>query len=153
MQSPTAPKLLDIHAPAAPGWWPPAPGWWWLAGGVLALLLAWAGWRAWQRLRARRYAREFDAALIEAGTPPTRLAAMSALLRRAALRTHPESAALDTGAWLAWLDTATPHGPLAHADGVLLREGAWRPDITESDVAAVHPRLRTRFVALRMRRR
>jgi hypothetical protein len=32
-------ELKDIHAAAAPGWWPPAPGWWLLAL-LLLLLLA-----------------------------------------------------------------------------------------------------------------
>jgi hypothetical protein len=46
--------LRDIHAAAAPPFWPPAPGWWILA--LLGLIVAvWFGRRLWMRYRAWRF--------------------------------------------------------------------------------------------------
>ena len=58
-------QLRDIHAPAAPGWWPPAPGWWFLALLTL-LLLVWGGrrlWRRWRRFQPARAAKKLHLGL------------------------------------------------------------------------------------------
>jgi hypothetical protein len=99
-------ELRDIHLPPEPSWWPPAVGWWLLA----VLLIAAATWVAralWRRARARRVRAalraEFEnaAALVD---PAARAVAVSELLRRAARRRDPASAALHGEAWLDFLD-------------------------------------------------
>lgn len=102
--------LRDIHLPEAISFWPLAPGWWVLAAIAVGLAVGLAGW-----LRHRRRASWQEAAAAEldaieasfaAGGNPTELAAaLSALLRRAALaRFRGESVApLHGEAWVALL--------------------------------------------------
>src|SRR5690606_26319507 len=81
--------LRDVLEPVAPPWWPPAPGWWIVAGVVALLLLAWGAWR-WRKARRRRLAgRLFDQTVDAARTPAAQVAAISALLRRAARQVEP----------------------------------------------------------------
>ncbi|NLC60179.1 MAG: DUF4381 family protein, partial [Gammaproteobacteria bacterium] len=76
--------LRDIHEPVAPPWWPPAPGWWLVAGLVLAAVVVVAV-VIWRRAReSRALLRLFDEEVERATDPAARVAAISALLRRAA---------------------------------------------------------------------
>src|SRR5688500_6656801 len=96
--------LRDIHMPAAPPWWPQAPGWW----GVAILLLVACGLAAWllRRRRRRREAivRLFDDAIAHAPTPAAKVAQISELLRRAAIRRDPAAGQLQGDDWLRFLD-------------------------------------------------
>ena len=119
--------LRDIHAPAAPGFWPPAPGW--LAAGILAMLvMVAAGIIAVRRWRAARFRREALASLRilrahhAAGAPCAETAMeLSTLVRRVALARHPreEVAGLAGERWIAWLESGLP-GLEASARAALL---------------------------------
>lgn len=145
---PTAPDLLlrDIHQPAAPPLWPPAPGWW-----IVAALLVLAGlalaWR-WHRRRLHRRASErlFDAAMAEAGDGPAQIAAMSALLRRAARRHRADADQLEGEDWLKALDAGANPPLFQSAHGRLLLAGAWRPAVDASDLDALRAVARMRFL-------
>ena len=144
--------LRDVHEPLAPPWWPPAPGWWALAA-VLALLLAgWALWR-WRRARRRRLAaRLFDESVAAAANPAGQVAAISALLRRAARRIEPGAATLEGDAWLALLDRDLPGGGFARGPGALLRDGAFRPTVDARALEALRTLARARFIDWMQRR-
>ena len=86
--TPAGPALRDIHLPPPPSWWPPAPGWWCLAVLVLAALV-WLIYRGAVRRRRRRYRQALLTLVDEAaalGSPAEQMAALHALLRRAARR-------------------------------------------------------------------
>lgn len=140
--------LRDIHRPAAPGWWPPAPGWWWLAAAfvcVVAGLFAWRLWRAWRR---RQWARLFDADVESAIGASAKVAAMSALLRRAARRRNPAADRLSGEAWLEFLDIGQPGLSFTAGIGRVLHDGAFRRDAGTLDMRALQTVARLRFVAL-----
>jgi uncharacterized protein DUF4381 len=144
------PGLHDIHLPPSPGWWPPAPGWWLLAG-MAIVALAWSTHRV---VRARRKARriaaamhEFDVTVAGAAQAPARLAAASALLRRAALTRHPAAASLDGKAWLHFLDGDDPARAFSEGQGALLVDGAFRRTF-DADIEPALALARSRFAAL-----
>lgn len=145
--------LRDIHQPAAPGWWPPAPGWWWLAAAlacVVAALIAWRLVRAWRR---RHWMRLFDAEVDAAADVPTKIAAMSALLRRAARRRNPGADRLSGDTWLEFLDIGQPGLPFTAGIGRVLHDGAFRRDAGTLDIRALQTVARLRFVTLMTGRR
>ena len=138
-------QLRDIHLPPAPPWWPPAPGWW-LAGVLVLVLLALCGsWlaRAWQQRRRRQAVlamlNELERELIR-DPAPLRLAGLSALLKRLALRRHPrrDVAALNGAAWLAFLDRTGGEGAFAAGPGRILADGSYHSKLAdEVDVAGL----------------
>jgi hypothetical protein len=138
--------LRDIHQPPAPPWWPPAPGWWWLSALVVvgaAVLL----WRVWRRHRHRRaIERLFDHTVSIADTPAARIAAISELLRRAARRRHPGADTLIGEDWLRLLDEGLKAPVFAGGIGAVLRDGAFRRDITPQQVDALQRVARERFM-------
>jgi len=138
--------LRDIHVPPPPPWWPPAPGWWILGAVILAALLA-LGWFAWRR-RSRRRAlqRAFDDAMAAAADAAARIAAMSELLRRAAIRRDPRAATLHGDAWLEMLDAGAKRPLFTGDDGRLLLEGGFRPDVDEAATSRLQSRARHRFL-------
>ncbi len=120
--------LRDLHLPADIGWWPLAPGWW-VGIAFVAVLLAFAAWRAfssWRRNAARRLALKRFAAIrdaFEQGEDAVTLGiALSELLRRSALAYAPraDAAGLTGDAWLAWLDRGLPERPFSAGPGRLL---------------------------------
>lgn len=144
--APTGLELRDIHVPPAPPWWPPAPGWWLLAALVLAAAL-FLGWRLWRRQRRRRALRQlFDATVAAAATPDERLAAVSALLRRAARARDPHAATLHGDDWLRALDAGAKVPLFAGTEGRLLVEAAWRGGVDAAAVDALLPRARQRYL-------
>ena len=138
--------LRDIHMPAAPSWWPPAPGWW----GVAILLLVACGLAAWllQRRRRRRDAivRLFDEAIGNAPTPAAKVAQISELLRRAAIRRDPAAGQLQGEEWLRFLDAGSPSPMFAAGVGRTLGEGGYRADTTQAEVDALQRVARDRFL-------
>src|SRR5690606_10438427 len=144
--------LRDVHMRRPPSWWPPAPGWWMLAAVAMVLFLGWAAWR-WHKARRRRLAgRLFDQAVAAAATPAAQVAAISALLRRAARRVEPGADALDGDAWLAFLDRGLAQDPFRHGPGALLRDGAFRPEVDAQAVQALRVPARARFIDWMLRR-
>ncbi|MGU3493050.1 DUF4381 domain-containing protein [Xanthobacteraceae bacterium A53D] len=100
-------RLADIAVPPPVPWWPPAPGWWVLACGLLAALVivAW-GLAIRHRRNAYRRAALAELAAIGPAGDPGSAAAVSAILKRAALAAYPRTqvAGLTGQAWLAFLD-------------------------------------------------
>lgn len=138
--------LRDIHQPPAPPWWPPAPGWWLVAAALLLLAAAMA-WFARRRARRRRaLAMLFDAALRQAPTPAARVAVMSELLRRAALRRDPGAGTVQGDDWLRLLDAGSAQPLFGGDSGRLLLEGGFRAEVDEASVAMLVPRARRRFL-------
>ncbi|MCD9027000.1 DUF4381 family protein [Luteimonas sp. BDR2-5] len=152
MQAPDL-VLRDIHQPPPPSWWPPAPGWWLLAAVLLLAAIA-IGVLAWRRRRQlRRYRDLFDAQLAGIDDPAARLAAMSALLRRASRRADPQADRLQGDDWLRFLDRGMRPPVFEHGIGAALRDGPFRRDAGDVDVAAVEAAARSRFAALMAGRR
>lgn len=138
--------LRDIHAAAPPPWWPPAPGWWLGAGVVLAAAaIALALWLR-RRRRARAVAQLFDDALAQAGTPAAQLAALSELLRRAARRIDPQADRLGGDDWLQFLDAGLKQPTFSTEAGAVLRDGAFRREVSAAEVEALRNAARTRFL-------
>ena len=136
--------LRDIHVPGAPPVWPPAPGWW-LLGAVVLAGLAVIALRLLEHRRARRRRErliaELDGLLDTARAErcsPALLGAVSALLKRAALRCFPrtEVASLTGPDWLAFLDRTGGGGGFAAGPGRALAYGAYAPE-RDCDAAAV----------------
>lgn len=140
--------LRDIHEPPPPLWWPPAPGWWWLAAALLVLLLGAVAYLWYRRRRVRAWQRLFDQAVAAAGTGPARIAAMSALLRRAARGVRPDADRLQGDAWLAFLDGDAPGAGFVKGPGAALRDGGFRRDADDVDLEALQALARRRFLAL-----
>jgi len=145
--------LRDIHQSTAPAWWPPAPGWWWLAAALLAFVLGMLGWQAARAWRRRRWRRMFDAEVGAGEDATARIAAMSALLRRAGRRIRADADRLHGDAWLAFLDDGIPGTPFTTGTGAALRDAAFRRDVETVDLDALHRLARMRFVALMAGRR
>lgn len=142
MTSP-GPQLADIHLPPEPSWWPPAPGWWLLVMLLLALVF-WGGriWRRQMRLQARRrlLLREFERLLAETAAPgdeARQVAALSSLLRRAALQHAPRAARLQAEAWLRFLDGDDETKPFSNGPGRLLLEGPYQPRVNAEAARAL----------------
>src|SRR5690606_13515434 len=146
LQADPALVLRDIHVPPPPPWWPPAPGWWILAG-VLLVAVAVMVWVAWRRRRRRRAVRStFDDAMASAPDAAARIAAMSELLRRAAIRRDPGAATLNGDAWLAMLDAGAKQPLFEGPSGRLLIEGGFRADVDDAQASLLQPRARQRFL-------
>jgi hypothetical protein len=138
--------LRDIHQPPPPPWWPPAPGWWLLGGLLLLLAGAWS-LLAWRRRRRRMaLARLFDAQVAAAATPAAQVAAMSELLRRAALQRDPRAATLQGDAWLGFLDDGNVPPLFAGDAGRVLLEGGFRAEVDPAAIEALRPLARQRFL-------
>ncbi|MEO6264577.1 MAG: DUF4381 family protein [Luteimonas sp.] len=138
--------LRDIHQPPAPSWWPPAPGWWIVVACVLLAVVV-ALWFTWRRRRRRRaLARMFDDAVDHAATPAARIAAMSELLRRAARRLDPAADKLLGDDWLRFLDKGLKVPAFAAGAGSVLRDGAFRRDVSALEVDALRQLTRARFL-------
>jgi len=138
--------LRDIHQPMAPSLWPPAPGWW-LVMAVIAFALAALAWIRWRRHAQRRaYARLFDTMVEHADAPSEKVAAMSELLRRAARRIDPAADKLVGDDWLDFLDHGLEQPVFAAGAGAVLRDGAYRRDISPLEVVALHSIVRARFL-------
>lgn len=148
---PTRLPLRDVHLIPPPSWWPPAPGWWLLAAVLLLALLGWAGWRGWRRARRVRWARWFDGASTT-GSSPERLAAMSALLRRAARRRQAGAELLQGQDWLRFLDGGAGEA-FSRGVGRLLLDGGFRAQLDAGEFAAAAELARARFLELMEGRR
>ena len=135
-QDPSQPlaQLLDIHAAAEPGLWPPAPGWW-----VLGLLLFVVLFYLLRQLakhiavhrRRQAWMRELDAlsALHDPGFDPHGyLASVNRLFRAVALKAFPgtECARLEGDHWVAFISGLMPEGTDSAALAVLAR-GPYEP--------------------------
>ncbi|WP_286069681.1 DUF4381 family protein [Stenotrophomonas sp. 57] len=142
--------LRDVQLPPAPSWWPPAPGYLMIGGVVLlvVLVLAVIGWQ--RRRRRQRWLQAFDQELATTTDATAELAVIAGLLRRAARQAQPGSESLRDAAWWQRVD---PKGTLPDARRSLLAEGAYRPRVDASEVAAVRCWARERYLAMLLERR
>lgn len=138
--------LRDIHSTPAPSLWPPAPGWWLLAALLLAVGIALALWRRSRVRRRRRIVRLFDETLAAEANAPAQIAAMSALLRRAARRRDRRADTLQGEAWLAFLDAGDEGHPFTRGAGRLLLDGGFQRDADPARVATLSHLARARFL-------
>ena len=145
MSDPTL-VLRDIHQPPPPSWWPPAPGWWMLAAALLLAFAAWAWWRRRKKTRRAAIARLFDDAVAAADTPAAKIAAMSEQLRRASRRVDANADRLEGDDWLRFLDRGMPQPVFAAGAGAFLRDGGFRRDVGETEIAGLHAVARDRFL-------
>ncbi len=141
-------ELKDIHAAAAPGWWPPAPGWWLLAA-LLLLMLAFALRAVARRLallrRRRRWLRaldEVERAWHPAERPHDYLAGLNRLFRAVALQAFPGTgcARLQGAEWVAFIRSLLPEGPGADSLAALA-SGPYEP-APEFDAPALREQAR-----------
>ncbi|MGY1458237.1 MULTISPECIES: DUF4381 family protein [unclassified Luteimonas] len=138
--------LRDIHLSTAPSWWPPAPGWWLLAAAMLLALAALVAWRLLRARRRRRWLALFDAEVDAAPDPAAAVAAMSALLRRAAKRQYPAADRLEGQAWLDLLDAGRDAPRFDGARGALLLEGLFQREVDAAAVVDLRYAARERFM-------
>ncbi|MEA5123024.1 DUF4381 domain-containing protein [Xanthomonas floridensis] len=152
--APQSLSLRDVHLPPSPGWWPLAPGWW-LVIAVVALVVAGAWFWWWRRRRQqRRWLAAFDAELQRAATPAQRLAALSALLRRAARTVDANADRLQGEAWLQFLDGRKSKAQaFSQGPGRAVLEGGFQRTPAVADIEAVQVLVRQRFLALMRGRR
>ncbi|MDI1251756.1 DUF4381 domain-containing protein [Thermomonas sp.] len=141
-----------MHPGITPSWWPPAPGWWLLAAIILIGVAVLVGWLLRKRRRQAALLRLFDEAVDRAETPSQQVAAMSELLRRAARRRDPAADRLEGEEWLCFLDDGLPGQPFSSGAGALLRDGGFRADVAEGDVAALRILARRRYLLWMQRR-
>lgn len=142
--SPTL-HLRDVHDGVAPPWWPLAPGWWLVLALVVAIAILFAWWTARRHRRRAALLRLFDDAVAQARTPSEQVAAMSEVLRRAARRKDPAADALDGDDWLHFLDAGMPQPVFSAGAGRLLRDGAFRSDVSAQAAEALRVVARERY--------
>ncbi|GGF58720.1 hypothetical protein GCM10007301_18030 [Azorhizobium oxalatiphilum] len=117
-------RLADIALPPPVPFWPPAPGWCVLAGAAVIafLILVWACVRHRRRTAYRRAALA-ELSAIGPASDAERMAAISAILKRAALVAYPraEVAGLTGQGWLAFLDRTSGRSDFTEGAGRALR--------------------------------
>ncbi|WP_312239117.1 DUF4381 family protein [Stenotrophomonas sp.] len=147
MSAPTALPLRDVQLPPSPAWWPPAPGWWLVLGAVLLVAALLWGWQARRRRRRQGWIQLFDDAVAQAATPVEEVAAVAALLRRAARVRQPGAELLQGQAWLEFLDEPGSRA-FSDGDGQLLLDGGYRPQVDAEAVRRLRVLARARFLGL-----
>jgi hypothetical protein len=130
MNPATGPELRDIHLPPPPSWWPPAPGWWilgLLAFALMALAAVYIYKLSQRRRRRLRLLEEFERTVAAVQDDRSALAAaLSAFLRRLALRREPAAATMAGEAWLAHLDRAVGSEEFSAGVGRVLLDAPYR---------------------------
>ncbi len=124
--------LHDLHLPPVPGFWPPAPGWWLVAALLLILVcLFLLLLNRHKRLTYRRQAlRELTQLEQQPLSHSELLAALSRLLRRAALKAWPDNscAGLSGQEWLKFLDSQGKTTEFTTGVGQCLASGPYQPE-------------------------
>lgn len=128
--------LHDVVAPAPVSWAPQTAGWAVLAGALVGLL-AWLGWRAWQRARANRYRKvalaEIDGVARALEADPagglTALGTVNQILKRTALTAwpRPDVASLASEGWLEFLDATADGQDFCGGPGRALADQVYAP--------------------------
>ena len=89
----------------------------------------------------------FDEAIAQAATPVEEVAAIAALLRRAARVRQPGAELLQGQAWLEFLDEPGSRA-FSDGDGRLLLDGGYRPQVDAEAVQRLRVLARARFLGL-----
>lgn len=134
-------ELRDIHAAAAPGFWPPAPGWWVVSVLSIIAIIFLIGFiikfARTTRKRSQVFALLDTMALNEQGTADF-VARISTLLRRAALEKFgsAEVAGLNGSNWLAFLDRTGKTQEFSNGCGTVLASGPYTrcPDVNPREL-------------------
>ncbi|MDH5424341.1 MAG: DUF4381 domain-containing protein [Gammaproteobacteria bacterium] len=116
--------LKDIHLPDTLSWWPLAAGYWIIFVCIIIAVMTYLIIRSYRkkheirRLALAEYQR-IKKAYAENHDPKQLSAALSALLRRAAISSYPESecAGLIGKPWLNWLDKQLSNSTLNFSNG------------------------------------
>ena len=124
-------QMRDIRAAPEVSWWPPAPGWWVLAFLILllALYLAYRGWKAWRRRwvrrRTLRWVDDVERGIDPRSAPQEFVAAINRIFKVIALSAFPDRncARLQGEAWARFV----------------AGEMADDPDVAQLDVLASGP--------------
>ena len=131
--SPALAGLHDVVAPAPVSWAPQTVGWVVLAG-LLLVLAAWLGWRAWKKSRANRYRKvalaEVDRVAVRPqDDPAAALGAVNEILKRAALTAwpRPDVASLAGREWLDFLDRTSGGRDFRDGSGRALADRVYAP--------------------------
>jgi Domain of unknown function (DUF4381) len=124
------PELRDIHVPPPPSWWPPAPGWW-IVAILSCALIAFVSLYLYKKMQRRRrrlaLLSEFEREVAETTDDLIVLAsALSAFLRRVALKNSPSAAALSGEEWLRHLDASSESNEFTGGIGRVLIEAPFR---------------------------
>ena len=96
--------------------------------------------------------RLFDDGLAQAATPVDEVAAIAALLRRAARTHQPGTELLQGEAWLEFLDEPGSRA-FSDGDGRLLLDGGYRPKVDAEAATRLRVLARRRFLGLMAGRR
>ena len=125
--------LHDVVSPPPVSWAPQTVGWAVLAG-ILVVLAAWLGWRAWKKARANRYRKVALAQIDRIGgtlqdDPAAALGAANEILKRAALTAWPrtEVASLAGPSWLEFLDSTSSGRDFRDGPGRALADRVYAP--------------------------
>ena len=136
--------LRDIHAAAAPPFWPPAPGWWVLVTVLLVVLVLLGVWAA-RRYRVRQRKRQIMDELDQLSDCYSKenisgfVTSLSTLLRRVALQRYARArvASLTGTDWLRFLDDTGGAGEFTGGVGQILEVGPYQPHNCEVPAEAL----------------
>lgn len=133
--------LHDIHAAAAPEFWPPAPGWWVLAAALMGVTFL-SGRQLLKVWRRRQLQQSILGELenLNARSPAEVATHVSTLLRRVALICFErnEVASLSGDAWLSFLDQTGGNGAFSSGIGSVLATAPYAThDISDMDSEAL----------------
>ena len=135
--------LRDIHAAAAPTFWPPAPGWWVLALLLVVMLILITLWsfRRYHVYRLKCHIMDEIELLSDCYIDNTEelTSRLSMLLRRIALRRYSRErvASLTGSDWLRFLDETGGNGDFERGVGQILEIGPYQPHSGELPAEAL----------------
>lgn len=125
--------LKELALPEPVSWWPQTTGW--LIVGVLLLgVVAWIGWRFWQRYRDNYYRREGLLKLEKFAHDPSEITELPQLLRVSALKAAPRTdvASLRGSYWINWLNSSAGDKLFEDGDAKLLDDLAFAQFVPSS---------------------
>lgn len=125
--------LKEIELPEPVSWWPQTTGWV-VLGVILLGIVAWVGWRYWQRYQHDFYRRDGLQKLEQFAHDPTKITELPQLLRISALKAAPRAdvASLRGSHWTNWLNSSAQDQLFEDGDAKLLDDLAFAPFVPSS---------------------